>query len=31
MSGDEYAKWVANEEKRHHDLMKDAGFLASTN
>ena len=31
MSGDEYAKWVANEEKRHHDLMKEAGFLASTN
>jgi tripartite-type tricarboxylate transporter receptor subunit TctC len=31
MSGDEYAKWVAKEETRHHQLMKDAGFLASTN
>jgi putative tricarboxylic transport membrane protein len=29
MSGDEYAKWVANEENRHRDLMKDAGFLAT--
>ncbi len=29
MVGDEYAKWVAVEEKRHQDLMKDAGFLAS--
>ena len=28
MAGDEYAKWVANEEKRHETLMKDAGFLA---
>src|SRR5262249_55808194 len=28
MVGDEYAKWVANEEKRHETLMKDAGFLA---
>ncbi|MEA2876933.1 MAG: putative tricarboxylic transport rane protein [Hyphomicrobiales bacterium] len=29
MSGDEYAKWVANEENRHRDLMKEAGFLAT--
>ena len=28
MTGAEYAKWVANEEKRHHDLMSAAGFLA---
>jgi putative tricarboxylic transport membrane protein len=28
MIGDEYAKWVAGEEKRHEVLMKDAGFLA---
>ena len=28
MTGDEYAKWVANEEQRHRGLMKDAGFLA---
>ena len=28
MAGDEYAKWVANEEKRHESLMKEAGFLA---
>jgi putative tricarboxylic transport membrane protein len=31
MSGDEYAKWVANEENRHRDLMKEAGFLAASN
>ncbi len=31
MTGDDYAKWVAGEEKRHRDLMKDAGFLATTN
>ena len=31
MTGDEYAKWVANEEKRHEELMKDAGFLAASN
>jgi tripartite-type tricarboxylate transporter receptor subunit TctC len=31
MSGDEYAKWVANAEKMHEGLMKDAGFLAKTN
>ena len=29
MSGADYAKWVENEENRHRDLMKDAGFLAS--
>jgi putative tricarboxylic transport membrane protein len=29
MSGDDYAKWVENEEKRHRDLMKEAGFLAN--
>jgi tripartite-type tricarboxylate transporter receptor subunit TctC len=29
MSGAEYAKWVENEEKRHRDLMKAAGFLAT--
>ena len=27
MSGKEYVKWVANAEKVHRDLMKDAGFL----
>jgi putative tricarboxylic transport membrane protein len=26
--GDEYRAWVAQEEKRHHGLMKEAGFLA---
>jgi putative tricarboxylic transport membrane protein len=29
MSGPEFATWVANEEKRHEDLMKGAGFLAN--
>lgn len=29
MSGTEYAKWVEAEEKRHRDLMKEAGFLAT--
>jgi putative tricarboxylic transport membrane protein len=28
MTGKEYLSWVANEEKRHQDLMKAAGFLA---
>ncbi len=28
MIGDEYAKWVAGEEKRHAELMTEAGFLA---
>ena len=31
MTGADYAKWVENEEKRHHTLMKDAGFLAASN
>jgi putative tricarboxylic transport membrane protein len=31
MTGDEYAKWVVGAEKLHESLMKDAGFLASTN
>src|SRR5215510_394044 len=29
MTGAEYAKWVEGEEKRHRDLMKEAGFLAT--
>lgn len=29
MTGDEYAKWVADAEKMHESLMKEAGFLAS--
>jgi putative tricarboxylic transport membrane protein len=29
MSGDEFAKWVGNEEQRHQTLMKEAGFLAT--
>jgi len=28
MSGADYTKWVATEEKRHEELMKAAGFLA---
>jgi tripartite-type tricarboxylate transporter receptor subunit TctC len=28
MTGDDYKKWVGNEEARHQGLMKDAGFLA---
>jgi putative tricarboxylic transport membrane protein len=28
MTGDDYAKWVAKEEERHQQLMKEAGFLA---
>jgi putative tricarboxylic transport membrane protein len=31
MTGKDYADWVAKEEKRHEDLMKDAGFIAKTN
>ena len=31
MAGGDYAKWVANEETRHRDLMKEAGFLAANN
>ncbi|MEO8136213.1 MAG: tripartite tricarboxylate transporter substrate-binding protein, partial [Betaproteobacteria bacterium] len=29
LTGKEYADWVAKEEKRHHELMKEAGFLAA--
>ena len=29
MIGKEYANWVANEEKRHEELMKAAGFMAA--
>jgi tripartite-type tricarboxylate transporter receptor subunit TctC len=29
MAGKEYLDWVAKEEKRHEDLMKEAGFLAA--
>jgi putative tricarboxylic transport membrane protein len=29
MSGADYAKWVEQEENRHRDLMKEAGFLAT--
>jgi hypothetical protein len=28
MTGKDYLNWVANEEKRHEQLMKTAGFLA---
>jgi len=28
MAGAEYAKWVEGEEKRHRELMQEAGFLA---
>jgi putative tricarboxylic transport membrane protein len=28
MTGADYTKWVANEEKRHRELMAAAGFLA---
>jgi putative tricarboxylic transport membrane protein len=31
MIGDQYAKWVADAEKLHESLIKEAGFLASTN
>ena len=31
MTGADYAKWVEKEEERHRALMKDAGFLATTN
>ena len=31
MTGDEYAKWVADAEKLHEGLMKEAGFMAKTN
>jgi len=29
MAGSDYAKWVDGEERRHRDLMKEAGFLAT--
>jgi len=29
MTGDQYKKWVEANEKLHHDLMKEAGFLAT--
>jgi putative tricarboxylic transport membrane protein len=29
MSGDQFKKWVEANEKLHHDLMKEAGFLAT--
>jgi hypothetical protein len=28
MTGNDYAKWVDNEDKRHQALMKEAGFFA---
>jgi putative tricarboxylic transport membrane protein len=28
LTGEKYRAWVAREEKRHYDLMKEAGFLA---
>ena len=30
LSGNEYKVWVAKEEQRHYNLMKEAGFLAGT-
>ena len=30
MTGADYAKWLGSEEERHQALMKDAGFLATT-
>jgi tripartite-type tricarboxylate transporter receptor subunit TctC len=29
MSGTDFAKWVADADKLHYDLMKEAGFLAA--
>ena len=29
LAGKEYGDWVAKEEKRHYELMKEAGFLAA--
>ena len=29
MSGDQFATWVTNADKQHHELMKAAGFLAA--
>ena len=31
MAGADYRKWVESAEKRHVELMKEAGFLAKTN
>jgi putative tricarboxylic transport membrane protein len=31
MTGDQFVKWVADAEKLHEGLMKEAGFLAKTN
>jgi tripartite-type tricarboxylate transporter receptor subunit TctC len=31
MSGEQFTKWVADAEKMHEGLMKEAGFLAKTN
>jgi putative tricarboxylic transport membrane protein len=31
MTGDQYAKWVAEAERLHEGLMKEAGFLAKSN
>jgi len=31
MTGDQFKTWVANADKLHHDLMKEAGFLAASN
>jgi tripartite-type tricarboxylate transporter receptor subunit TctC len=31
MSGADFTKWVEGEETHHRALMKEAGFLASTN
>ena len=31
MTGDQYGKWVADAEKLHEGLMKEAGFLAKSN
>jgi putative tricarboxylic transport membrane protein len=28
MTGDQFKTWVANSDKQHYDLMKEAGFLA---
>jgi tripartite-type tricarboxylate transporter receptor subunit TctC len=28
LTGKEYSDWVAKEEQRHRELMKEAGFLA---
>ena len=31
MTGDEFKSWLEKAEKRHQDLMKEAGFLAAAN